>query len=242
MEHRHRPLVELIADCREETGRYLRREPARQEPCWEIIRRAVCERDERAWQAFYEQYHGLVRAWVRQRAATVRPAEDDEFLTARAFDRFWTHVGPELIGRFAGLPQLLAYLKLCAFSAVLDETSAVKWDRLAPSPDGDRAPTAVTATGAEASALDALAVEQLRRAVLAEAHTEAERIVARLCFFLGLKPGEVQARHPAVFPSVKDVYRTVRNLKERLQRNPEILRCLAEAVGDRALTPAVERE
>ncbi len=78
----------------------------------------------------------------------------------------------------------------------------------------------------EAAAVDAVTLRQLPQAVLAEARTEAERIVVRLCFFLQYKPAEVQALYPAVFPSVTDVHQTVRNVKERLQRNPMIRRFL----------------
>ena len=46
--------------------------------------------------------------------------------------------------------------------------------------------------------------------------------MARLCLAAGLKPREVQARHPALFPTVTNVYRTVRNLRERLARDPAI--------------------
>ncbi len=79
---------------------------------------------------------------------------------------------------------------------------------------------------AEAVAAGEVAVQELRRAIDAELHDEAERLVAHLCLVLDLKPREVSARHPDRFADVADVYRVKRNLLERLRRSPAIRRFL----------------
>ena len=60
----------------------------------------------------------------------------------------------------------------------------------------------------------------------AELLDQAERLVARLCLVLDLKPREVYERHPDRFADVADVYRVKRNLLERLRRSPAIRRFL----------------
>ncbi len=69
-------------------------------------------------------------------------------------------------------------------------------------------------------------MQELRRAIDAELHDEAERLVAHLCLVLDLKPREVYERHPDRFADVADVYRVKRNLLERLRRSPAIRRFL----------------
>jgi hypothetical protein len=220
MEHRQTPLAELIAACREETQRYLRHEPSRDIFCWEIIRRAVCDRNEVAWQAFIDQYRALVLAWMRQRPVAFRLDEDGEFWVFRTFARFWRSVGPQHFNDFVSLAQILDFLKKCALSAIVDELRARDAARAESLADQEHLPD--RRASADRPVLDRLALDQLRQAVLDEARTDQERLVARLCFFLAIKPAEVQALHPDLFPTRNHVYGTVRNLKERLRRNPAI--------------------
>lgn len=222
-------LADLVTACREETSRFLRREPARDAFCWEITRRAVCERDQTAWQALVEQYRGLVLLWVRQHPAAAMIDEDDDHWVNRAFERFWGSVGPERFGHFAGLPQLLQYLKLCAHSTLMDEARARRRHRAESLSDealaGERALTD-EAPDAEALAIEQVTAGDLWQAVAAETTGEAERLVAYLTFVQHLKPREIHARHPEHFAAVADVYRVTHNLKERLRRSPRIRRFL----------------
>ena len=60
MDIQQMPLAELAAHCREETGKFLRRETTSDAYCFEIFRRAICDRDEPAWRAVFAQYRGIV--------------------------------------------------------------------------------------------------------------------------------------------------------------------------------------
>jgi hypothetical protein len=212
------PLPDLVAACRVETERYLHGNPMREDACHEIIRRAVCERDEPAWQAFYDLYRGVVLAWVRRHPVSAGIEWNDDDWVTLAFERFWSSVGPERFAGFAGLAQLLQYLKLCAHSAVMDEARARR-RALATSLD-DAAPDGRPPT--ERLVIDGLVTAQLWQEVLTRTRDEAERVIAQECLGLGLKAREVQARHPTLFPTVRDVYRTDRNLSERLRRDATI--------------------
>jgi hypothetical protein len=64
------PLADVAAACREETGKFQRGETSRNEFCWEIMRRAICERDHAAWDAAMGQYSGIVVTWVRQHSGS----------------------------------------------------------------------------------------------------------------------------------------------------------------------------
>ena len=227
------PSAALAAACRLETESYLRGEHLPGHACHELFRRAVRERDDDAWRALFAQYRPLVLAWVRRHpvAAGLDLADDD--WVALTFARFFSAVGPGEFGTFAASAQLLQYLKLCAHSAVLDEARARR--RAAAEPIDEALPDGRPHT--EAEAIGEMAVRQLWRRIIDRANDEGERVVARLCLASGLKPSEVQARYPALFPAVTDVYRTVRNLRERLARDPAIRAFLPEQA---ARTPGIE--
>jgi hypothetical protein len=217
------PLAIVAAACRLETDCYLRGEHAPGHACRELFRRAVRQRDDDAWRALFAQYRPLVLAWVRRHPAAAGLDLADDDWVALTFARFFGGVRPGEFGTFAAAAQLLQYLKLCVHSAVLDEararrrTAAERLDEALP----DRRPDV------EAAAVDAEAARRLWEAIMARTSDEGERVVARLCLAGGLKPREVQARHPALFPAVTDVYRRLRNLRERLARDPAIRGVLA---------------
>ena len=225
MDIRQMPLTDLAEACRAETERFLRREPSRDDFCFEIVRRAVCDRDQRAWAAVFAQYRGMVLAWVRRHPVSGSMREDDEFWINRTFDRFWTAVGPERFDAFPTMAALLRYLKLCAHSVLLDEARA----RSAAPSEGlsDQTAESIAAPDVADVAVGQLAGGALWAAIAAEMQDEAERRVAYLCFVLDLKPREIHERHPELYPTVADVYRIKRNLLDRLRRNPEIRAFLA---------------
>jgi hypothetical protein len=219
------PVRALAARCREETLRFLRHQPRDDTFCFELFTHAVAERDDAAWEAIVDQYRWIVLAFVRQHAAAASLGESDDFWVNRAFQRFWLAVNPERFSSFRDLPGVLKYLKLCVHSVLLDEVRA---RRTSHSTSLQALASDVPAQGNTADAvLDGLARQQLWTAVLNEAQDGAERQVAVLSFARGLKPGEVQARHPHLFATVADVYRVKRNLVERLRRSPQIRSFLA---------------
>jgi len=59
--------VDVCQRCRDETANYRRREAHDDRYCFEMIRRAVAERDEHCWQELYAIYHDQVLSWCRRR-------------------------------------------------------------------------------------------------------------------------------------------------------------------------------
>jgi hypothetical protein len=214
----NQPLSDLARRCREETLRFLRGQDRDDAYCFEIFKRAVVDRDDAAWEAIVSQYRGIVLAYVGQHTAAVVLRESDDYWLNRAFQRFWSAVGPERFAAFPDLPALLKYLKLCVHSVLLDE---LRGRRAALSLD--EVPE-VTPSGANAeyAVLSELSGEQLWLAIKQELHGEAEEKVAFLSFARDLKPAEIAERHSRLFATVADVYRIKRNIIERLRRSPEI--------------------
>lgn len=218
MEVQLTPVSELARRCREETANYLRRESSRDDFCLELIRRALVERDQDAWEAVVGQYRGMVLSWLRKGYGSAMRAEDDDHWVNRTFERFWLAVGAERFADFPTLAKLLQYLKQCAITALLDDARQGARHRI----DERIAEWTATAVDPEPLTLGTLAQRELWSLIVAETQDEAERVVAHSSFVLDLKPGEIRQRHPQQFASTADVYRVKRNLIDRLRRNPAI--------------------
>ena len=172
------PIGELARRCREETLRFLRGEPREDAFCFEIFQRAVVKRDDDAWEAIVTQYRGIVLAYVGQHTAAALVREPDDYWVNRAFQRFWSAVGPDRFGSFPDLPALLKYLKLCVHSVLLDE---VRSRRAGSVTSLDEVPeTARADSDAERSAVGNLSGQQLWDAIAEELKNEAEEKVVHL--------------------------------------------------------------
>ena len=214
------PLRELARRCREETVRFLRGEPRDDAFCFEIFQRAVVTRDDEAWEAIVGQYRGIVLAYVGQHTAAAMLHEPDDYWVNRAFQRFWSAVGPDRFASFPELPALLKYLKLCVHSVLMDEVRARRAGTLTSL---DEVPeTAPAESDAERSVIGKVAGQELWEAIARELQNEAEETVVHLSFARDLKPAEIFERHPELFASVEDVYRIKRNVLDRLRRSANV--------------------
>src|SRR5215475_8520825 len=129
---------DLTSRCRDETARFRRGEPSDERYCFELIRRAVCNRDEIAWEVVLAQYRGMVLAWVRQHPTSSALGEEDDYWVTSTFERFWAAIGPERFGAFPGLAAVLRYLKMCTHSVLIDETRARRSVETASLEDADQ--------------------------------------------------------------------------------------------------------
>jgi hypothetical protein len=213
------PLDVVAAACREERGRRRRGEAYSDVFDMELFRRAICDRDGRAWEKILDEYRGLLVAWVHRHPAYVAGSIDSEDVAIRALARFWKAIGPERLTQFASISPILQYLKMCVHSIVLDEARALHTSCEPVEEEHD----------IEALAVDQIAASQLWDAIRRVLEDSGERQVVYLSFTLGMKPGAICARHPERFGSVANVYQVKRNALDRLRRSPEINRLLAVA-------------
>jgi hypothetical protein len=215
----HVPLADLDASCREETSKFLRHESARNDFCWEVMRRAICERDHAAWDSAVTQYRGLVLSWVHHHPASNDSREGDDFWVNRSFERLWSAVTPDRFSQFADLPALLKYLKMCVHSVLLDDARArraVEMESL------DRVADSRLTTDVERLALGETTARELWQVIAEEVPDEAERLVVYWSFALEMKPGEIHERSPERYATVAEVYRIKRNVLDRLRRSSRL--------------------
>jgi DNA-directed RNA polymerase specialized sigma24 family protein len=210
--------------CREQTARFRRREPHDDRYCFDMIRRAIVDRDQRCWDAMTEIYHDLVIGWCRRAGADEAALAD---LAADTWSRFWqAYTVDKLNGAGRNTSAILAYLKLCARSVVFDE--ARRRERAEPygelgeggAWDEDAAESRVPKVEhADRDAFWSLIGEHLK--------DERERLLLYLSYELDLTPADIHRRYPDQFPAVDDVYKGRRNILERLSRSNHLARWLA---------------
>ncbi|MCS6844321.1 MAG: hypothetical protein NZ528_08375 [Caldilineales bacterium] len=211
----------LAHRCAEETERFFRRQDYDSAPCYELFRRATAARDEAAFAVVYSQYRGLVRRWVEQHPAFVGDEEADFFVN-RAFEKFWHAVTPEKFARFPHLKAVLAYLKLCVHSVLVDHARSRGPQAIDQEPEQLELHDWRSEADPLASAVASLERSELWRLVLSKLQDDRERIVIHGSFVLALKPREIQAQHPNLFASVGEIYRTKQNVLERLRRDKDL--------------------
>lgn len=210
-------LAVVCRRCREEIARYRRGEPHDERFCLELFRRAVAEHDENCWQELQSVYRDQVLSWCRRSAQG--PETDIEELAALTWEKFWQHFTAEKLSASNGSAAVLLYLKMCARSAAVDvgraRGSARSLDEApAEIADSGRLPAEEYARKAAFAQFWAMVNEVLR--------DQREAILVHLTYELGLKPAEIQAQRPDLFPSIKEVYQLTRNLLDRLRRNREL--------------------
>jgi hypothetical protein len=211
------PVDELRAQAQAQELSYSRGEASDDAAGLELFRRAMDEGDEAAWHVIVEVYRGLLVAQAGRRVIRGLVVEDDGFCVDRAFQRFWRACQNGKVHQFNDLASILKYLKLCLGSVLLDEARARR--RQAWVSIDDVPPETCVSGDPAAQVLGRLAGRELWAVIDRELADVQERMVARLSFVSGLSPREILARHPEAFQDVFDVYRTKRNMIERLRRS-----------------------
>ena len=218
---RDRAIDELQAEAHAQELSYSRGEPTDDTAGLELFRRAIEDRNEDAWRAIIEIYRGLLVAQAGRRVIRGLVIEDDGFCVDRAFQRFWraTRSG-RAHQQFADLASILKYLKMCLGTVLLDEARARR--RQGAVPIEDVPPETCVTADATNAVIGQLTRRELWRIIERELTDTNQLLVARLSFVAGLSPREILARHPEKFHDALDVYRTKRNMIDRLRRSAAI--------------------
>jgi hypothetical protein len=190
---------------------------------YELFRRAVVERDAEAWTMLAARYRNLLIIWAARCRASQVAQERNEDLADRALARAWVALTPDRFATFPNTATLLGYLRTCVAATAIDAARAqAAYERLS------RPSEQATVATPEQIALERIGQAELWRLVHELVTSEAERIVLVERFVLDLPPRAIQARHPEIFADVRAVYAAIRNLCERLRRNPDLRQYYAE--------------
>jgi hypothetical protein len=229
-------LAGIAHRCTHETDRFFQRQGHNPRYCFELFRRAIVDRDQRAWSLLYAQYRPLVGGWVRRHPAFPESGEEIPYLVNRAFERMWSALTPDKFSGFADLKSVLRYLQMCVHSVIVDLV------RVAEQPvvevQLEAFPTTSETGGAlvEEQALARVRREEFWGAIDARLRNEKERRVVYGSFVLALKPRELHAQYRDIFRDVNEVYRVKENVLARLRRDDELREWLGQDAGKTGTT------
>jgi DNA-directed RNA polymerase specialized sigma24 family protein len=205
--------------CAKETERFFARQNHDPRPCFELFRRAIGEKSQRAWDLVYLQYHALVTRWVRRHGSFPACGEEASYLVNRAKERMWSAMSPEKFSRFPDLRSVLRYLQMCTYSAVVDAIR--KAGPLGVDVEAVTLPVGGAPGGrpVEEHALDQVHRRQFWEEVMARLNDDEERCVVYGSYVLGLKPSQLMDEYPNTFDDVRAIYRVKENVLARLRRD-----------------------
>jgi DNA-directed RNA polymerase specialized sigma24 family protein len=183
----------------------------------ELFRRAIVDGDQIAWAEGVARYRGLLVSWAARCAASAAIGEPGDDIADHAFSRAWAALLPERFDQFPNLAAVLAYLRACVTTAVIDcARSQHSAERLSQVIEvgGVATPEEISLAGCDRQALweivDGLIQNEQERAILIES------------FVYGQPPRAILARYPQLFANVGEIYNAKRNLFERLKRCAEL--------------------
>ena len=175
----------------------------------------------------YAQYRPLVAGWVAGHPDLSSVGCDTDDLANRAFERMWAALTPAKFRGFSDLRAVLAYLKMCAHSAVMEEarragprSRTVSFSDLPEEvvdAQPDRRSTEREILEREKSQGAPATGERATR-------DERERAVIHGLFVLDLKPAAIHAQHPDLFGDIREVYLVRQVVLERLSRDAKLPR------------------
>jgi len=185
---------------------------------YELFRHAVVEQSADAWATIAARYRNLMISWAVRCQASHIVHERNEDLADRALARAWTALSPERFAAFPNTAALLAYLRVCVTTTVIDAARAqAAYDRMCVV-EWEAVATPEQATIAQ------LGRAELWPLVRTLVTTEAEWVALVERFVLDLPPRTIHVRHPTLFADVSVVYTAIRNLCDRLRRDQDIRR------------------
>jgi hypothetical protein len=207
----------LAGRCAEETERFRRREPSDQQFCFELLRRALADGVHEAFARAYAIYDRQVLTWVYSHRGFAQTGEEAEFFARSALSSFYFALRGPRFARFPALPQVLAYLKLCVHTAIVQY---LRDQRPADSEplvgDADAAYSPELGQGVDAAELWA----QIRRLL----PDERDRLLARFVFLQDLKPRQVVAAAPGRWADEREVTLASYRIRRLLRADPALRR------------------
>jgi DNA-directed RNA polymerase specialized sigma24 family protein len=218
-------LAQLAQRCAVEQQLYRQHAPSDDRYCLELFLRAIKQRDERAWDVIYHQFSGTVLGWLRQHPYAHRlrnPDEHDDHITT-AFRKFWlaTASPGAAAPHFPTLASVLAYLRSCLNSVVLDEMRQLQSRQREESLERS-SPITEDPSPEPLEELSRRSLQELWPVIERALPDRRERRLVYLLFVQDLKPREVVEAAPDDFPTAQEVYRLTRNVLDRLRRNPAL--------------------
>lgn len=210
-------IEELAQRCAEETAKFNRHQSSDPQFCFELVRRALAEERAEAFTRVYQIYERQVLNWVHRHSRFAQTGESAEYFASLAWSTFYFALRGPRFGRFASLPEVLTYLKLCVHTAI---AQYVRDQQPAPSASLDEAAIVAHAPDPEAR----IAAAELWGHICRVLPDERDRLLARCVFVHDLKPRQIVTIYPAQWASERQVSVDLYRIRRLLRNDPELRR------------------
>jgi len=216
------PVGDLAHKCAQETNLYFTHQDYDSSYCFELFRRAIQNKDERAFEAVIAQYQPLVTRWVdrwmaRHSGFSMASEEGQDFV-AQAFERFWVSFTPLKFEKSKSLAAILQYLQMCVNGAITDTWRKLRRLQLELEPGDEEQEYSEP----EATPEDLFQTNEFWELIKRKSKDAKEYTVVYASFSLALSPREILAEYPGLFSDIKEIYQHKANLLNRLERDDEI--------------------
>lgn len=206
-------LDDLIAGCSQETKEKKRK--SKTNYCFELFRRALVDKDNEAWMAVRNQYHNLVRHWIREKIFVDHESLDD--LEQDTWEKLLQSLGKRpsfFTEKFEHVGAILSYLRHCAFTSAVDEYR--RRQRREAIETKFKNSLFVENRHFREDIDKKEAVSQVK-SWIHKVTDPQERLLLFLSYEQGLTPKEIALQYPDEFENVK----VVRRIKERLVKRAQ---------------------
>jgi DNA-directed RNA polymerase specialized sigma24 family protein len=231
----HWPLDALLQEARRENsgqGQGSRLLPPHG-ATFEVLRRALLLRDEAAWAGLYQLYTPLVQAWILLHSRRLGLACEREELVNETFAKFAAAISTERWQQFPDTCHLLAYLKRCATTVVVDAgRNQQRRTQEVPLETLDHEQSTLLDDPAEVVSQH-LVWHDFWRVMGEAARSQQERLLVQQHFGQGVPLRELARRYPDLFPRPQSIHALKKNLLRRLRQN----RAVQQAAGLVGLHP-----
>lgn len=212
---------DLAQRCAQETDLYLTRQDSDYRYCFELVRRAIQKKDERAFEVVVAQYRPLVARWVDKWMSKYPDSpsftEEAQDFIAQAFERFWAAFTPEKFEKSQSLAAVLKYLQMCTVGALADALRKSRRIQIEQESGEEEKELSEPLPTPE----DLLQQNEFWRLVKEKSRDPKEYVVVYASFYLDLSPREILAEYPDQFRDIKEIYQCKANMLDRLGRDEE---------------------
>jgi DNA-directed RNA polymerase specialized sigma24 family protein len=214
----HMAVEELAWRCAQETDLFFTHQDYDPSYCFELFRRAVRNKDERALEVVIALYQPLVARWVDSYSGFLSNYEETQDFIAQAFERFWVSFTPAKFDKSQNLAAILRYLKMCVHGAITDAWRKYRRIQLGQAMREDVEEFSQLGSTVE----DLLQNDEFWQLIKKKLKDSKEYTVVYASFGLALSPREILAEYPGLFRDIKEIYQYKANLLGRLARDNAI--------------------
>ncbi|MCG8352995.1 MAG: hypothetical protein MI924_34965 [Chloroflexales bacterium] len=209
---------DLAHRCLEETEKFNRRQESDDQFCFELWRRAFVDVKSDAFTHLFQIYTRSVTNWVYSHSRFEQTGEDADFFAQAALRKFYFALRGEKFKKFAGLPQILSYLKRCVHTEIMQY---LRDQRPIEHKPLDVASGVVVTPDLDTSTN----LQEIWACVEQLLPDERDRFLARLVFAQDLKPRQIIMAYSGIWQHEREVTLTIYRIR-RLLRNDSRLRRL----------------